>query len=173
MTASSRFVLWLLPDSKTHASLAALIQELGQRYGCPRFTPHLTLLEPLTGNREKLASTATTLLPKVKRLRMQPVSIDGEDTRFRCLYVKIPRTLELINVHKQAQTIFHITDENFMPHISLFYGTLPAVEKNKLRADLFYRIPKTIELMRLVLVDVSGPIESWNSHLIVSENLTT
>jgi hypothetical protein len=86
LSMSLQIVLWLLPDSASHKMLEGLILELGSRYGCPPFTPHMTLLGPYSDDVKNVVAAAETLLPRLKPLRLQPVGIDGEDLRFRCLY---------------------------------------------------------------------------------------
>jgi 2'-5' RNA ligase len=88
------------------------------------------------------------------------------------LYVKLPRTLDALQAHQQASTVFGQVEREFLPHISLFYGKLSQAIKTKLRQELFSKIPAKITLNRLVLVDVSGAIESWDSERIYSRQLT-
>ena len=160
MSKEPRICLWLLPQRVD--LLRQLICELAQRHGTPQFTPHLTLLGGLHMPRLALTSTAARLAAKSSPLTLEPLSINGEPDRFRCLYVRLALTSELACIRHGAETLMQQPNTAFLPHLSLYYGSMNAAERARLAQELMIRLPATITVDRLALVDTSGEVEDWN-----------
>jgi 2'-5' RNA ligase len=136
-TAEGLF-LWLAPAGAEAQALSALVLELSQRLGTPRFEPHLTLLGPLApaageaGLEEKVASLAGRLAP-----------------------------LALRSARAEARALCPAPEAPFRPHLSLAYGRLDASTQVALSAELAPRIPAVVTARHLDLIRTDGPPHAW------------
>ncbi|MDA8364611.1 MAG: hypothetical protein M0Z84_12555 [Gammaproteobacteria bacterium] len=160
MPQEPRICLWLLPQPVD--VLRQLICELAQTHGTPQFAPHLTLLGGLRMPRLALADTAARLAATSPPLTLEPLSINGEPDRFRCLYVRLALTGGLARIRHRAETLMRQPGTAFLPHLSLYYGNMNVTERTRLAQELMIRLPATITVDRLALVDTSGEVEDWN-----------
>ncbi len=168
MSSRSRFAIWLQPAPACAARLGRIIHELAQSRGGPLFAPHLTLLGGLSASRETLAPAVADLAAELHRMPLQTIGIHGENRRFRCLYLEFPHTGDLARARVAAQARLGQEEGVFAPHMSLFYGRLADTDRDNLRLDLEARIPDVIPLDRLVLMDISAPVESWREISSIS-----
>ncbi|GMQ90213.1 MAG: hypothetical protein BMS9Abin10_0567 [Gammaproteobacteria bacterium] len=162
MTEIERYALWLLPAETVAPRCAKLIGRLAERYGTPRFEPHVTLLGWVTGPKQELIARTEHLARGLRALKLLGQSIAGEPYYFRCLYIKLEKSRELLGAHEQASEIFmggYASD--YLPHLSLLYGQLPRAEKARLFAELETELPADLDVDRLRLVRITLSVQDW------------
>jgi 2'-5' RNA ligase len=161
-TAQGLF-LWLAPAGAEAQALSALVVELSQRLGTPRFEPHLTLLGPLApaageaGLEERVASLAGRLAPLTLPLR----GVSGEPIFYRALYAAVEPTPALQSARAEAGALCPAPEAPFRPHLSLAYGRLDALTQAALSAELAPRIPAVVTARHLDLIRTDGPPRAW------------
>jgi 2'-5' RNA ligase len=82
---------------------------------------------------------------------------------FRCLFIKVDKTKEIMEANQKARSIFDREQEPiFSPHLSLMYGNFPSVMKeeiiNKIGGDFHIRF----EAKSIYLVLSSSNVEPKN-----------
>lgn len=163
-SAGPRYSLWLLPDEDATLKFSELIATLSDRYHGPRFTPHVTLLGWLMGEEAALMQSTTALAQELQTLSLRPQELAGEAYYFRCFYVQLERSVELLAAHERASAVFgsgYASD--YLPHLSLIYGRLDGAEKARLRAELAARLPTTFTADRLQLVHIEVAVADWRA----------
>ncbi len=162
MTEIERYALWLLPTEAVAPRYTELIHRLAERYGTPRFGPHVTLLGWVTGPEQELIARTEHLARGLRALKLRGQTIAGEPYYFRCLYIKLQRHSALLGAHERAsQSFMSGYASDYLPHLSLLYGQLPRAEKARLIAELENELPADLDVDRLQLVRITLSVQDW------------
>ncbi|MFQ5936044.1 MAG: 2'-5' RNA ligase family protein [Acidiferrobacterales bacterium] len=162
MTEVTRYSLWLLPDEAATESFTGVIDRFSDRYRGPRFTPHVTLLGWVTGVEQNLRETTVALAEELPAPRLQPAGLGGEAYYFRCFYVKLQKSTELLQIHERASAAFKAGyASDYLPHLSLVYGHLPPARKAALDAEMENTLPVEFIADRLQLVHITVSVADW------------
>jgi 2'-5' RNA ligase len=165
MTEVTRYSLWLLPDQAASETFTELIDHLSGRFHGPRFDPHVTLLGWVTGAEAELAEATARLAQQLPAsLRLRPQGLGGDMYYFRCLYLKLEKTAELANAHERASAAFKTGyAADYMPHLSLLYGSLAASRRAALIKRLSAQLPGAFSANRLQLVHITVAVADWRA----------
>jgi len=166
MEQSKDYALWIIPEGKALRGLKKLIELISRMYSTPFFVPHITILGRVTGYENALISTGFRLSSIIRPFHVSLTRIAYLDEYFRCLFIQLKRSKELIDLHKQTKMIFNIKDRKYyMPHISLMYGNLPLDSKKKIISDIGKDYPDTLDIKCIHLVSASVETDpaSWHS----------
>lgn len=157
-----KYSLWLMPSGELYAELRSLIEGLSDRYGGPRFEPHITLLGGLTGPEGELLARASELAAFVRPHPVRLTKVEYLDEYYRCLYIRVQETPEVARTHQMAQVLFRrLDDRAFLPHLSLLYGDFPAGAKEAIVEELGGEFGRSFDLRSIHLYATSGPPEDW------------
>lgn len=166
------YSLWLLPSGEQERRLAGAIDRLSLDPGGPRFDPHLTLLGGLDGEEEMFVGATDRLSASLRPLTLHLRGVEFGDAYYRCLYLRVERREELMAAHREALRRFgKKNDPSFMPHLSLFYGTLAHHTRARIAATLGEWRGVACPAGRLRLVTTGGGPPSWRT--VVDRNLST
>ena len=158
----TRYALWLLPDAATSEAFGKVITRLSERYQAPRFTPHVTLLGWITGSEQQLIQTTAELAQRLRVLHLHGIGFGGEQYYFRCFYLKLQASPELLQAHEQASAAFNAGhSSDYMPHLSLVYGQGLVTDKATLRQELAADLPAQFSVDRLQLVHIRVSVADW------------
>ncbi|MFB0515661.1 MAG: 2'-5' RNA ligase family protein [Candidatus Neomarinimicrobiota bacterium] len=159
---SQTYSLWFMPRGTLYRSLEYTIARLSQAWGTPRFEPHVTLLGALTGLDEKIIQQTARLAGLLQSPTIQLTSLSGSETYFRCLYIRVEPTAEVLAIHQQARELFQQPDEPpFRPHLSLMYGHQPRQVRNDIIDRLGDKFQGEFIANELHLCDTTGVPDSW------------
>ena len=160
-TAEGLF-LWLSPADTEASALSALILELSDRLGTPRFEPHLTLL-PLPQGQAKaeVERRAGSLADRLAPLTLPLRGLLGEPDFYRALYAAVEPTPALLSARAEARALFPSPDAPWRPHLSLAYGRLDAPVQAALSVELWPRLPAEVTARHLDLIRTDGPPRAW------------
>lgn len=162
MAIGNRYALWLAPSADSTQALAQPMNWLRQQFGGPVFAPHVTLLGRITGEEPTLAEHTAALAGRLRRLRVRVTGVTGEACYFRCLYAALEKSAPLAAAHADALAGFgYGARDDYLPHVSLWYGQLDGDEKGRLRSALTTRLPPVVDLDRLQLVHISVDVAGW------------
>lgn len=151
-----------MPNSDDEAFLSSLVRDLGERFGTPLFAPHLTLRgdteTPLAELTEEIA-TAARLVP----VFAEPIgAVETTEAFFRAFYARFAVSSPLAALKRCLDPA---AAEEFMPHVSLLYGSLAAEVKAPAAAEFGQRLTgRAITFDRICVVS-SGqdvPIADWS-----------
>jgi hypothetical protein len=162
MAIGNRYALWLVPTPDSAGALAPPMAWLREQFGGPVFAPHVTLLGRITGDESLLVARTRELAGRIRRLRVPVAGISGEAYYFRCLYAVLNGEGPLLQAYGHALSAFgYEARDDYLPHVSLWYGRLDGDEKGRLRSALAIRLPRDVELDRLQLVHISVDVAGW------------
>ncbi|MFQ5756660.1 MAG: 2'-5' RNA ligase family protein [Acidiferrobacterales bacterium] len=164
MSELRRYSLWLLPDDIATERFAAIIDSLSGQYYGPRFAPHVTLLGWVTGPEDDLVKRTKRLAEQAHTLPLRAQALAGEAYYFRCFYLKLEETAELLRLHEQASALFRGGYASaYLPHLSLVYGHLPPAEKARLRRQVHDDLPTKFAADRIQLIRITVSVQDWRA----------
>ena len=162
MPQDLRSSLWLVPQPADTGVLQCMICKLAQEHGGTPFAPHLTLLAGLSAPRQALVDRAALLAAALDPITLRPLSVDGEQSRFRCLYIRFAHSRQLDSARCRAESVMPPSVGAFLPHMSLYYGRLETAERLQLARAIILHLPAAITLDRLAVADTSKAVEDWD-----------
>ena len=161
---TTHFSLWLMPAPAHGARFARVIDSLSRRLEAPRFDPHVTLCGNRGGSEAEWAAQTEILAARLAPLELQLTDLDYTDEYFRCLYVQVNRSAELLRMRAAACRYLGWPDAgDFMPHLSLLYGSFSTAEKERLIGEIG-RFDTVLRADRLALCAPSGPPAGWRIY---------
>jgi 2'-5' RNA ligase len=179
MTATT-YHLWLKPSGLGYEVLAGLIRDLAQELGAPVFEPHVTLLGHLEGSeRDHLRRTAR-LGEQLGPFEIELGRASYREEHFKCLFLQVSDTASVKGAHTVASEVFRRAPEEYMPHLSLVYGSYPEERKRAVIAGLPALAQRAFPVGHVYLLraDSEDP-RDWHEMLKVpmqlsgTRNLTT
>lgn len=156
------FSLWLMPEGAPRERLAGWIDRLADRYGSERFPPHVTLLAGAAGARRDVLARAAAVAARLAALDVRLGGVDGRDEHFRCLFAHVTSPARLVAAHEAAARAFEREPEpEYLPHLSLVYGSLPPEQKQVLAREIGGGVDARFEARRLHVWSTEGPVVEW------------
>ena len=156
-----RYAIWLVPEISVEQKFSRVIESLSERYGCPRFAPHTTVLGGIVEDEEILRDKAAKLAEELQPVDVTATGFAIEPYYFRSFYLKLEPSSALLLAHQKTSQIFERQAGNFAPHISLLYGAVAREEKLALGKELHNQIPAEFKLDRLYLVHTTLAVPNW------------
>ena len=162
MAQTTRYALWLKPETAAEQQLQAVIDTLAERYRAPRFAPHMTLLGRLFGDEADLAAKTEMLAATLQKFPVSVPGFAGAPYYFRCFYAPVASSPELRHAVDEAGSQFKASaGADFLPHLSLLYGQLHRDEKRQIPGIIGNAVPRSLEFDRLQLVRMSLSVSAW------------
>ena len=134
-----KLAFWLLPAAPAKQFLRSLIDDLAARYDAPSFEPHLTLGSTDFDGRFDFARLDRMQLPD--SIELQVDCIQHSEKYTKTVFVRFQSTNDLLALRT---TVSGETTDDFEPHLSLIYKTMPA----EMREELARRIDLPIARVR-------------------------
>jgi len=162
LKSKTAYSLWLTPTGEASLTLTNLISDLSGRYSSPSFAPHVTLLGELTDSYEAIESRASKLSMNFRPQQIKLTKVEYLDEYFRCLFIRVEETAEIIEANLRAREIFdRQNDLRYMPHLSILYGNFPQATKDEIIRRIGRQFTLSFEVTRLCLIDTSSRPEDW------------
>lgn len=162
MEEVNRYSLWLIPSDRLYTQLASLIQQLSKPYNTPEFEPHVTLIGGLTGDLESLILASAKLSSLIPFYNITLDRIGHQDEFYRCLFVHIKQTKEVMQAHASARTVFeNCTKETYMPHLSIMYGSLDKRIKQRIIQTIGDNLHGAFSAESIHLYSTTGTPDRW------------
>lgn len=166
MKNTKEYSLWIIPPKSISEGLAAVISRLSQQNSSPYFKPHITLLGDVTLLEEEMLSRTSKLTNLISPFRLKLTTVSYLREYFRCLFIKVEESEEIIEANQKARTLFNREhDPKFMPHLSLMYGDFSPEKKEEIISEIGNDFHMTFEVKSLHLVLSSSHIapENWRT----------
>lgn len=158
-----KYSLWLRPTLTQIDEYGLIISQLAHKYDSVPFQPHITLLSGLSGNLKRLKNSCAKIVSSTKKFDITCNNISYTNEFFRNFFILVNLRDELDKLYETTLQEFAYTPEDdYMPHVSLYYGKLNIDTKKKLVAELEHKYPHVFKLERLDLFETSGNIAEWN-----------
>lgn len=120
--AAYGYYLWLMPVDDALRRLQGIIDRLAEAYGGPVFMPHVTLLSGLHADEASLIKTHRRLASGLEPFNLHLTVPEAGTTFFRCIYMRVAENLSLLQARQAAARAFALPENNYTPHLSLYYG---------------------------------------------------
>ena len=154
--------VWLMPEGRARATLAAWISRLAERLRSEPFQPHVTLVPGLDGPAADLVVSVERAAAALAPFTVHLDGVDGRDEHFRCLFLPAVETPALRAAHASvSRALEREPDPGFLPHLSLVYGALLQEQKRGLASEIGCEADVRFEARRLHLWRTEGPVRDW------------
>lgn len=163
MSDATGYSLWLTPDicSEAYTKYSSCIASIADRYGTPRFLPHVTLLGGVQGSEKDLYDRAWRLAERLAPYEIALDRIGSNGVYFQILFLEVVQTGPVMQTNVQAQQIFGVTGGVYFPHLSLAYGDFSEEILENLRKELTGMQTPAFVVHRFELWHTEGPVENW------------
>lgn len=155
-----RFWIWGQFDQESTDALNLIHKKVNEVFMGPFFEVHITISGPLVSLDQDIIDRFLSLPEKLRPIEIIPEKYSFTDEEKRSLFIDIEKTASLMNLKRDIDLEFNITDLNYRPHISLFYGEESAKHKKELISKL-PEILHRIKLNRLSLVRTDLGVDLW------------
>lgn len=152
--------LFFIPTGLEYKKLYGIVNSLSAQHATSLFTPHLTLIGPLNGDRDYIISKTMELAKTIKKTKIKINGIDWGDDFYKCIFATVENTPELTYAATTSREIFELKSLNFNPHVSLMYGDLPSTKKEGIRQQLG-DLEMSFVAERISLFSIEGEVEDW------------
>lgn len=155
-----RFWIWGQFDQESADALNLIHKKVNEVFMGPFFGVHITISGPLVSLDQDIIDRFLSLPEKLRPIEIIPEKYSFTDEEKRSLFIDIQKTVSLMNLKRDIDLEFNITDLNYRPHISLFYGE----ESAKHKKELISKLPELlhrIKLNRLSLVRTDLGVDRW------------
>lgn len=156
------YSLWIMPKGEVYEVLQKTINALAERYSAPVFNPHITLVAELESSEEEIIKKAKLISDNITPFQVKFEKIDFQDYYFRCLYLKVKLSDEIVNLHEKAKHVFQVENmTTFMPHISLLYGDYSTSTKQKIIQELEGKFNFDFTARSIDIFHTVGEADEW------------
>ena len=157
------YSVWLVPSGDSRARLAKTISKLSKENRGPAFEPHITLIGKLMLEENEALRLTALLAKKIRPFGITLGRTDGTDFRFRCIFVRVFGTSELLVANSKSREIFKVKKApRYTPHLSLFYGRLPQKTKEEIITGMRNSFSGTkLDIKRIRLMRTKGLPKHW------------
>jgi len=155
--------LWLVPEGDALHRLQGVVDRLAEVHDGPVFTPHVTLLSPLAGEEASLIETNRRLAAGLAPFDLDLTVPEAGTTFFQCIYMRVAESPSLSRNRQAAAKAFALPSDNYMPHLSLYYGDASPDR----RASILETVPADakcsfpVESIQLIRADSERPVD-WH-----------
>ncbi len=163
--------LWLVPRGAVHLDLGEIIRALSQRYGTPRFAPHVTLLGQTLKPRREIIAITREVASEHDAIPIELTQPAYTSDYVRSLFIEAEPSNALLAARELAVERFGMSVKyDFRPHLSLLYGDLSEAQKQAIIANLGSNFPRRFFAESIDVYATEGRPEQW--RLVESVALT-
>lgn len=161
--AAFGYHLWLAPEGDALHRLQDVVDGLAEAHGGPVFTPHVTLLSGLTADEASLIETNRRLAAGLEPFHLNLTAPEAGTTFFQCIYMRVAENSSLSQTRQAAGEAFALPADDYMPHLSLYYGDVSPEH----RATILAAVPAhvkcnfPVESIQLIRADSERPAD-WH-----------
>lgn len=127
---------WLVPANPCQLMLATLINRLADKYGAPRFLPHVTVLATELAQDESPLQILESATKGIGPLELELLGVDHGADRFKSVFIQLNSEPIMVLNSALRDSCRHPGDYQLDAHLSLLYHQLPLNEKLSLISDL-------------------------------------
>lgn len=161
---------WLLASDEDEAVLSAEVALLAARHRAPVFRPHLTLLGDIARGPLPDRAMTVAISYSVRPFALPVADIVTGESYFRSFYAGFAVSPELSRLRATTCRLCDVDGGDFMPHVSLLYGSVEPALKAASAAETRARLKgRMIRFDRVALTNSANdvPIEDWRCLEIV------
>ena len=161
--AAFGYDLWLVPEGDALHRLQGVVDRLAEAHNGPVFTPHVTLLSGLSADEASLIETNRRLAAGLEPFNLDLTVPEAGTTFFQCIYMRVAGNPSLSQARQSAAKAFALPADNYMPHLSLYYGDASPDR----RATILKAVPTQakgsfpVKSIQLIRADSEQPVD-WH-----------
>ena len=161
----TQYHLWLTSEGEGRDQLAEVIAQLSLRFKSPSFEPHITLLSGIKGEEHVVCEQAKVLARSIKPFSVNFLEIGYEEEYFRCLYLHVEKTSDILNAQQRASILCEkILPAVYRPHVSLLYGIVPLEVKRDIIRSLPADLPQAFSVVGIQVIRTeSADLLDWKN----------
>ncbi len=159
-----KYALWLVPSGEAYNLLKETIRHYSEMYSTPLFEPHITLISSLQGSVSGLRQIASQLAKIIGTLELRLMKPAHSTSYFRCVFLDVALDPAIVRAHAAASDLFPVSlHTEYRPHLSLVYGNLPAIDRERIVAEIGDQLcgPVTVMQMSLYQASSDSPPDTW------------
>ncbi len=161
-----RASVWIRPTGEALDRIREVTRRLSVRGRGPEVEPHLTLLSGIETTRVDAGLKLKRLASRLSPFTVRMGKIDWRADYFRCLYVTVERSRELVAAQRAAHEAFEMNPPvPFKPRVSLFYGTLEDEAEREIAEATGGSLDASFEARAVQLVNAAPgvPVSAWRT----------
>jgi 2'-5' RNA ligase len=156
------FSLWVMPSGSLYQALSECIESLSLTYRGPVFEPHVTVIGNVRGTESNVVAKTGELAEILEPYSLVLESPDYFDEFFKCIFLRVVKTHEVIQANSSARKVFNHQDISpYQPHLSLFYGKLPVDTKKEIVDNLKSICHGSFVASSIQLFSIEDDLKSW------------
>jgi hypothetical protein len=155
--SAATYHYWFKPSGEAYDVLARTIHDLAREHDAPSFEPHISLIGNLEGAEKELIRKTEELARQLESFKAILTEPSYRESHFQCLFMLVEPTPPLMKAHIVASDFFAKPQQDFMPHVSLLYGSYPESLKKLIIAKLPANVRTTFDATALYLVRADSP----------------
>ena len=132
----SLLTLWAIPKKEEIPLFLESKRLIDNKLKGPGFPIHMTLAAQFDLNLSKVKNLEEEIAKRINPIEISYKGYGMKDYFFQAFYVKVDLNQNLQSARSKICDIVKIEDEEFMPHLSLYYGKKSLEEKQSLLAEL-------------------------------------
>lgn len=155
------YSLWIIPPPRLKKFLDKIILRLAKKYKSPKFEAHMTLLGSIDSDEKTILQKTRTLATRLKPFPLQLGEISFSTTYFQSVFVRVNSTAKLMEANLEAKKIFQLSNNVFMPHISLLYGNNKMAVREKVVSEIKLPDDKFFKAEEIAIVPTTQNPAEW------------
>ena len=132
----SLLTLWAIPKKEEIPLFLESKRLIDNKLKGPGFPIHMTLAAQFDLNLSKVKKLEEEIAKRINPIEISYKGYGMKDYFFQAFYVKVDLNQDLQSARSEICDIVKIEDEEFMPHLSLYYGKKSLEKKQSLLAEL-------------------------------------
>jgi len=162
MSKEKSYSLSFVPPLEIYGKCSEIINGLSLQYKSPKFEPHITLIPHAASSKEEVIEVTSQLAKNHRPFEIKLAGIEYFNEYFVCVFVRVEKSEELISISNNARKIFkRANDPDYMPHLSLLYGTFSDEVKKGIVEKLGRQFNFSFTAKSISIFDTTGKPEEW------------
>ena len=134
----SLLTLWAIPKKEEIPLFLSAKQTIDNKLEGPPFPIHMTLASQFELNLSKVKDLEEKMANEIEPIEIVYKGYGMKDYFFQAFYVKVDLNESLQVTRSKICNFLEIENEEFMPHLSLYYGKQDPEKKQSLLTELPY-----------------------------------
>lgn len=157
---------WLLPAEPARSFFRSLINHLAQRYGAPKFEPHVTV-QVGANCTDAVDGVLSKAARGCERITLQALGISGSSEFVKTLFVQFAVTKQLQQLNHSIRSAAQgSSDYELNPHLSLLYKRMSTRDRRLLTNSIEVPFPEvtfdSLKAVRCISPTQSrADVEAW------------
>jgi hypothetical protein len=165
-SSGERISYWLVPAQPDKSRLQRMIFALANRFGAPRFEPHVTIHSGPYTAEDDVTRKLARATREVSEIVLNTTGLGHSDEFTKTLFLQFAPDDRLLQLRRDLKRLLHEPgDYELNPHLSLLYANLPPETKAALARELMYMPTVRFNVVKAIVGDTRTQtredVEAW------------